>query len=151
MKQACKNISLLMAALMLVGCSSFERDWKRDAVMPPPQDMSGRWIGYWKSDVNGHRGKLRCLVEQRTEAEYTARFKANYQTIFTFTYRVGLRAIGTNDSWEVTGSEDLGALAGGIYRYAGVVTRTNFSATYSSRYDNGIFEMRRPASNKSER
>ena len=41
------------------------------------------------------------------------------------------------------GQHDLGPLFGGIYRYRGEVTPSRFSATYDSRYDTGVFDLRR--------
>jgi hypothetical protein len=94
------------------------------------------------SQANGHSGKLRCLISPLPENVYQARFHAKYMKIFSFSYTVNLEARRTNDTFNFTGSADLGAL-GGVYRYGGHAEGTNFFSTYSSKYDHGTFQMRR--------
>lgn len=134
-----------MAALVLCGCSTFERDWKRRAAQPAPRDsIEGAWSGRWVSDASGHSDRLRCLVSRLDETHYAARFRASYASVFRFTYTVRLEAQPHYGGWEFSGQEDLGALAGGVYYYEGHATPTNFFSTYRSQRDRGIFEMRRP-------
>jgi hypothetical protein len=35
-------------------------------------------------------------------------------------------------------------MAGGVYTYEGSASATNFTSTYNSKYDHGVFQMRRP-------
>jgi hypothetical protein len=132
--------------LLLCGCSSFNRAW-REAAAPPvgAPSIEGRWEGRWLSDVNGHTGRLRCLLSRNAETNYTARFRATYWKVFRYSYSVNLHLDPQGDGvWRLDGSEDLGALAGGVYRYVGRVTPTNFFSTYESTYDHGTFQMNRP-------
>lgn len=46
-----------------------------------------------------------------------------------------------------TGEANLGKLAGGVYKYAGAITGTNFQSTYESAYDQGQFRMTRVRDN----
>jgi hypothetical protein len=105
--------------------------------------MEGRWEGHWLSHVNGHTGKLRCILSQEDDT-YAARFRATYKKILRFSYTVPLQVEQTNGVWHFHGHEDLGKLAGGVYSYEGTATPTNFHSTYNSKYDHGVFEMQRP-------
>lgn len=143
--RASRWTSFIVLALLVCGCSSFNRDWKRAGKNPVSADtISGRWEGRWLSDVNAHTGKLRCLITHQTNDLYAARFRASYMTILRFSYTVPLTVTASNGGWHFHGAEDLGAMAGGIYRYEGRATQTNFHSSYDSKYDRGIFEMQRP-------
>src|SRR5882672_8501683 len=136
---------VIMPTVVLIGasCSSFNREWRkvgRNAVAP--SGLEGRWEGEWISEVNGHHGRLRCIVN-RDEDVYRARFHAKYRKILSFGYTVPLKAEPTENGYKFRGEADLGSLAGGIYHYEGHADGTNFFSTYSSKYDHGTFEMQR--------
>jgi hypothetical protein len=135
----------LAALLLLTGCSSFNRDWKRAAAdLPQPTNgLAGRWDGFWMSDRNGHNGRLRCIITPGGTMSYDARFHAKYWKILTFGYTVPLQAERSNEVFRFQGEADLGKLAGGVYRYEGTVSGTNFHSSYRSRYDYGNFRMNR--------
>ena len=142
---------VVWASLTLSGCSSFNRQWNQAANQPPPKtDLEGRWEGSWQSEVNGHHGKLRCLISSEPDGLYRARFHAKYARIFSFGYTVKLRAESDDGRLSLKGEADLGFLAGGIYRYEGHVDRTNFFAKYACKYDHGTFQMKRPESARLE-
>ncbi len=135
----------LCSLLLLCGCSTFNRDWRKAVSQPqPPASIEGRWEGTWLSDVNGHTGRLRCLLTRRSDERYQARFRATYYRIFRFSYTVPLTLQSHDDGWEISGEANLGKLAGGNYYYEGRVTPAHFRSTYRSQYDHGIFELRRP-------
>ena len=132
---------LLVLLLLASGCSSFNSDWRKASQVEwLASDLAGRWEGSWKSEANGHHGRLRCLVTKRKEGEYEARFRANYLKILSFSYVVSLEAKREGDVFKFEGSADLGAF-GGIYRYEGRAGSTNFFSTYVSAHDHGTFEM----------
>ena len=138
---------LLLISLAVGGsaCSRFDRDWKLAMAMPGPSEgLEGPWEGRWKSDAGHGSGKLRCILSRLSEDEYLARFRATFWGILKAGYEVKLKARPRDGGVEIQGEKDLGSLAGGVYRYEGTVSPTNFSATYSSKNDNGTFEMRRP-------
>jgi hypothetical protein len=147
-----------MAALLLAtGCSSFDRAWNAAGEAPPGgavAPMSGPWIGTWRSDVNGHHDRLRCLVEPGTNRTFSARFHARYKKAFfrfSFGYTVHL-TVRTNDGRiEFEGDADLGWYAGGTYRYRGFATGTNLHSTYDSKYDRGVFSLHRPVTRSETR
>jgi len=131
-------------ALFLCGCSSFNRAWRNAASEPVRADsLEGRWQGRWVSDVNGHNGQLRCLISQQDEGQYAARFRATYMRVLRFSYTVPLTAERSNGVWHFHGEEDLGKMAGGVYRYVGTATSNQFHSTYRSKHDHGVFEMDR--------
>ena len=61
---------------------------------------------------------------------------------FLLDERIGQSA--SNEVWLFRGAEDLGTLAGGVFRYVGSASVTNFHSTYDSKSDRGTFDMRRP-------
>ena len=135
----------LCALLVLSGCSSFNRDWRQAATQPPvARSVEGRWEGRWVSEVNGHHGRLRCLLTRESDERCQARFRATYSGVFRFSYSVPLSLQAHDRGWEINGEADLGKLAGGSYYYEGRIALTNFTATYRSKYDHGRFELHRP-------
>ena len=140
-----KLIGLVFLAVALCGCSTFNRDWRRmsDEATPANQ-LEGRWDGRWLSGHNGHKGRLRAIVAEKSEGVYEARYRASYAKIFRFEYTAELVAEENSDRFDFSGSADLGKLAGGVYEYEGHVETNNFFSTYTSKYDHGTFEMTRP-------
>jgi hypothetical protein len=135
----------ILLALLLCGCSTFNRDWRRAAVPDPSQNsIEGRWEGHWISDVNGHHGGLRCLMTRQTNAVYQARFRATYARALHFSYTVPLEVQPHFGGWEFNGEANLGKLAGGLYYYEGRATPTNLLSTYRSPSDHGRFDLQRP-------
>lgn len=134
--------AVVAAVLLLSGCSlTFHRHWNVAPV--PPDSIEGQWEGLWKSDVNGHTGRLRCIVTRIADDQYRARFQAVYWKLFRFTHTVVLETRETDGSHTLHGSANLGWWAGGEYKYEGETTATEFTARYESSRDHGVFEMRR--------
>ena len=106
--------------------------------------MLGRWEGRWISHTNGHNGALRCIIKPATNGLSLAHFRATYLKVARFSYTVPLEVTASDGVWHFRGKEDLGAMAGGVYHYDGSATATNFEATYTSKYDGGVFELHRP-------
>ena len=139
------GLLIVMAVIVFLGasCSTFNREWKKiGRITVTPSGLEGRWEGQWVSDVNGHHGKLRCIINTEGEG-YRARFHAKYRKILSFGYTVPLNAEAFENGYKFHGEADLGALAGGVYRYEGRTVATNYYSTYSSQYDHGTFQMRR--------
>ncbi len=137
-------LTTVIVAILGSGCSSFNRDWNRAAKQATQEDsIAGRWEGRWISDVNHHNGNLKCLMTVTNDSACVARFRATYKHVFHFSYAVPMNLQKHFDGWEFDGQENLGALAGGVYYYEGRANTTNFYSTYRSKYDHGIFELRR--------
>jgi hypothetical protein len=140
---------LLTAALILglaPGCGAirFKRAWARHETPPGATLLEGRWQGTWSSEWNGHSGRLRCIVTAGEPGRFEAWFYSNY-SLFFFQYRTELTATGTPDGrLTFEGQEDLGSMAGGLYRYDGAVDGDAFHATFTAENgDHGVFEMMR--------
>ena len=135
---------LLTAVVMAAGCSTFNRDWKAAAAKPQPNSVEGAWDGSWLSDANQHSGGLRCIMERISDESYRARFDSTYRKILHFKSTVVLNGKMTNGIFHFDGVAELPKWAGGIYRYKGHASPTNFFSTYSNKYDLGTFQMTRP-------
>ena len=135
-------IGLLLVA-WLCGCSTFNGDWRQAAVpLEPENSLAGRWEGRWTSEEGGHHGGLRCLMTRESDSSYQARFRATYGRLLHFGYTARLEMQRHDIGWEFDGEADLGKL-GGVYYYEGRATPTNLISTYRSKYDHGIFELKR--------
>jgi hypothetical protein len=136
--------SIIAGLLLASGCTTFNREWAETEVQPiAGSGVLGRWEGSWSSEVNGHDGKLRCVVTPKHDATYRARFHAVYRKVVGFGYTVPLRVIETNGVFEFRGDANLGWWAGGVYHYQGHVQGNDFFCTYSCKYDHGTFQMKR--------
>ena len=137
-----RKISHVLAALVN-NASDFKHRWSQQT--PPPaaaNGLQGRWEGEWISEANGHRGALRCLLVRGEAGDYKATFHAVYATILRVCYTVPLHGKWSGGKLELEGEADIGALAGGIYRYQGEAGEDGFVCTYSCKYDHGTFRMK---------
>jgi hypothetical protein len=140
MKIVIRAAALLLAiAVLTTGCSSFERAWRH----PPTEStgIAGRWEGRWQSERTGHKGKLRAIITPQTAGRYDARFRATYRSILSAEYGVTLDVKRRGPRSEFRGAANLGVW--GRYETTGHATRTQFHATYRSKFDYGTFEMQR--------
>ncbi len=139
-------ILLIAAMAMLVGCSSFNREWNAAPATPAsPSDITGRWQGAWRSRADGHTGSLKCVVTEPSADHYRAHFLATYWKIFHFEYTTDLSAKpAVNGVIPLEGSENLGFFAGGVYHYTGHASAADFLCDYKSKYDFGTFTLTRP-------
>src|SRR3954469_15756454 len=138
-------IAFIGIALCVTGCSTFNYEWRREAKKPTPtNDVTGRWEGTWLSKANGHNGALRCLIWRETNDVLRARYYSTYGGWLHFGYTSFLRPHPGTNGVAFDGETDLGKLAGGVYKYSGYATPTNFFSTYKSKYDHGTFQMTRP-------
>ena len=137
------SLALVGLGFSLAACSSFERDWRRGATAPKGDAFSGAWEGKWTSAKHRNAsGRLRCLLTKVDERRYQARFRANW-LVFTSGYTVMLETQQRAGILHFKGAHDLGAMFGGIYRYEGQATPSDFRAQYDSSYDTGTFAMSR--------
>jgi hypothetical protein len=136
----------LWLLLLCVGAGcTFNRDWRRmTAYSARTNEVTGRWIGHWRSDANNHHGQLRCILTQHSTNAYMARFRARFWKVFATSYAVPLILTQTNDHYTFEGKANLGALGGGEYTYDGTVTPLAMESIYNSKHDYGTFVLRRP-------
>ena len=140
------SLLLLVPAAGVIGCSSFNRDWRAARPLPAgAPEVAGRWTGTWQSAANGHQGKLRAILTPIPEGKLDARFRAGFWGIIAYSYRLELDAQLTEPGeWALMGGADLGWLAGGEFRLEGTATTNDFRATYESKRDQGALILSRP-------
>ncbi|HSH95190.1 MAG TPA: hypothetical protein VK968_13645 [Roseimicrobium sp.] len=138
---------LLLAGILFSGCSTFHSRWRKEAAKPADAsaDITGRWEGTWLSSSNGHTGKLKCIVTQRSGDEYEFRYWATFWKLFSYSYAAEFKAPRVNGVYTIQGEKDLGWWAGGVYRHQGTASPTGMDSTYTSRYDSGHFQLKRPS------
>jgi len=137
-----RTISHFLAALVN-NAADFKRRWNQDAPVPSAANgLQGRWQGEWISEVNGHRGALRCLLARGEAGDYKAAFHAVYARFLRVCYTVPLHGQWSEGKLKLEGDADLGPLAGGIYNYKGEAGETEFVCVYRCKYDHGTFRMK---------
>jgi hypothetical protein len=123
--------------------SAFHAQWRRyQPRAVGPKTIAGRWTGEWISEITGHRGELRCVLVPGSSG-CTAYFYAKFSKLFRVGYVTTLIVQEVDGRTLLKGEEDLGALAGGIYRSEGEITSTEFNCAYSCKYDRGMFRLKR--------
>lgn len=132
---------LLMAAT-LVGCGGFDKEFKALANQPPPNDISGAWIGTWQNSNNSHNGDLYAIVVETAPGTYFCSFKATYGGFLTFEQNVTLHGSAQGSTVHFTGEKKLSFW--GLYKYDGYATSREFFSTYTSKNDEGTYTLRRP-------
>jgi hypothetical protein len=142
-------VLMLLVALISSSCSTFQRDWSDAALTPAGSGstatIEGRWDGSWKSDTNRHYGKLRCIVSPTDRpGHYKFRYWGTFAKIFRFHYKVEYDAEHHDGAWQMAGESDLGIM-GGKFHHTATIDGDKFDATYSSKWDNGKFNLHRPA------
>ena len=138
---------VLFAASLNTGCTSltFDRDWNQAVTAKAPTDgLSGQWAGSWRSNTNDHNGSLRCIVTKVDEQTYRARFYARYfSELIAYEYSVDMKPTKADQALYLEGQANLGWFAGGIYQHKGHVKGDQYNSTYKSRYDEGVYKLRR--------
>ncbi len=143
-----RHFPALLAAVLLLeltsGCSAvYHQKWRRAArVESADSPAVGRWEGTWSSEVNQHRGKLRCIVSDLGSGRYDFHYWAAW-SLFAASYHLELPAVREGETTTFSGSKNLGWLAGGLYSFKGTIQSNRFRATYQSTKDRGRFEMNR--------
>lgn len=136
------RILTLLLMLAATGCSRFDRDWTAAAGTTNADSIEGAWTGRWQSDAGHGGGTLRAIVTKRAEREYAARFEATFWGFLRGRYQINLAT--DEDGKRITGEEDLGFLAGGVYDYEGTIAPDAFDVKYRSKHDHGTFTLTRP-------
>jgi len=139
---------MTVALAAVAGCSHFDKRWAEAVAKPPDHPIMGAWEGSWRSDANGHSGKLRLIVTPDPASPAGDRA--------AFTYRASWAALnGTFETkqplvlkpdgrWTSEGEWELPAWAGGMYRYQMQGSRDTVLATFRAKRDHGTFSFHRP-------
>ena len=158
-----KALSRIAAASMLItalaSCSiGFDHRWRKAAAESkgaPLTDLTGAWEGTWKSESTGHEGTLRAIAKPQAPTpgstadaqgrvlRYDFEYEATWKKFLSAVFRAEHQARWKKDGCVLTGQKDLGRF-GGIFRFTGEATPTEFHAKYESKSESGVFEMKRP-------
>ncbi len=107
------------------------------------EDLSGWWVGTWLSNSNGHDGPINGYFTRLDDDNYCVHFNGMFWEIFPFQYNVVLKVTErSDDGVTMSGSSNLGLLFG-TFSYTAEVTDTDFSASFRSNLDHGVFSMKR--------
>lgn len=138
--------SALFLCLLLTSCSTgFRREWREAVAAGPQPGASGAWEGEWRSDVNGHHGRLRAVISSAKDASGTheVHYHATWAKILSGGFRCTHRIQPAAGGLALEGNHRMPDWAGGLYRYDGRIRGDQFEAGYSSSKDHGVFRMTR--------
>jgi len=144
-------ILAFLIVVSLSSCGGFSRAWEQ-APISADDGVSGRWEGTWWSEMNGHKGALRCVASPvasksstSDSQDYHLLFHATWARILRGSYQITCRSERTESGWRLFGERDLGKVFG-TYSFAGEAVGDSLKATYKGDLDHGKFELLRPAS-----
>lgn len=103
-------------------------------------DLSGNWSGNWISDNSGHSGLMKAVFRSAGAESYEVTFSGRFFKVIPFRYKVVLSVKGKDgEKLLLSGNQRLFGF--GTFEYTAVADESSFSASYSSRKDNGRFEL----------
>lgn len=141
------SLFFLGLALTLSSCShGFRREWRAAIQNPAKPGVEGAWEGTWKSEVNGHHGRLRCVVgpAKNAEGDHSFHYHATWAAVLSGSYRADHRVRKAPKSlWTFEGQHRMPDWAGGLYQYNGTVEGDVFTAQYKCAKDQGTYRMQR--------
>ena len=143
-----RSLSLLMTAIVLVvalsSCgTSFRSDWNAARAKDyRAGGIEGAWEGFWLSAVNGHAGKLWCVIKEGSSNERTFDYRATWKRILSAGFSAKHQLVRKGSATSFTVDHPIGSL--GTFHAEGTITADKFSACYEAAGDRGTFELRRP-------
>ncbi len=151
-----RSVSRLVLAVLIglcSACTSFEGRWKNAADSRTATRWEGRWLSEKHVTAGGRpaQGRLRAVLEPAAEQKITAHFRANWM-VFASSYTMTLEPAPAGprrtNVREFRGEHDLAKVFGGTYRYTARLADDHLTARYTSRYDDGTFELQRVPARK---
>lgn len=142
-----RTLSLISAALFSFTFSScgtaYHAEWSaaRDKAQSPG-NIEGAWLGLWQSSVNGHSGKLWCLIKDGPSNERTFAYRATWGRVFSGEFSATHHLHRSGDQTTFIVDQPLGRL--GKFHGEGTIVADKFSACYQAVGDRGTFELMRP-------
>jgi len=128
-------VSVLIASLTI--CSLSNSQEKASA-----PNLAGSWSGNWFSDGSGHKGPMKAVFKSLGSDSYEVTFSGRFLKIIPFRYKATLMVTGKEgEKLILTGSQKL--LGFGTFEYNALADEGSFKANYSSKKDNGRFELYR--------
>lgn len=105
-------------------------------------ELNGRWRGGWRSSNTGHSGRLSAKFRRIDSTHVRAKFTGTFAKVIPFRYRPVLDVVYEEPGLMVLqGNKRLPF--GGNFQYDATVSGGQFSATYRSKRDSGVWQMRR--------
>ncbi|NBR05464.1 MAG: hypothetical protein EBT92_06820 [Planctomycetes bacterium] len=105
-------------------------------------NLSGSWSGNWISDGSGHKGPMKAIFRSTGNNSYEVTFSGRFFKVIPFRYKAHLSVTGKDgDKLILTGNQKL--LGFGTFEYNARADNDSFIANYSSKKDNGRFELYR--------
>jgi len=105
-------------------------------------NLSGNWSGNWFSDGSGHKGPMKANFKSLGDDTYEVVFTGRFLKVIPFRYKVNLSVTGKDgEKLILTGNQKL--ISFGTFEYNALADNGSFIATYSSKKDNGRFELNR--------
>lgn len=105
-------------------------------------NLSGNWTGSWSSDGSGHKGPIKAIFKSLGNDAYEVAFSGRFLKVIPFRYKVHLSVTGKDgDKLILTGNQKL--LGFGVFEYNALADDLSFTANYSSKKDDGRFELYR--------
>jgi len=99
---------------------------------------SGKWSGYWVSDVNGHNGPIKARFSELEDGTLRVCFTGRYAKVIPFLFRTQLTAVEQEDGTHYTVEHSLGR-RWGTFSLDAQITDGQFVARYDSADDHGQF------------
>jgi hypothetical protein len=105
-------------------------------------DLTGSWSGQWESTKSGHTGPLHARFRQTDPDHYRVLWSGRFWKVVPFMYPSTLEVTHCEDGKVfLSGSQRL--LFFGTFCYEAEATDCDFTATYSTARDNGVFTLSR--------
>jgi hypothetical protein len=109
----------------------------------PGCDIVGRYEGCWRSDKNGHNGRMTAEVCRIDNCSYRIVFRGTFWKVFPFRYAQSFAVSGTDAAGRnLQATRFLGPLLGTFDCHA-VVNGNQMTATFQSKGDWGVFLLER--------
>jgi len=150
-------IACVLLAVTFCSCagpgfnSAYHKSVAEYKAADPKPEIVGPWEGYWKSDVNGHTGKLRAVAAPAPETErglsdgetYLFRYHATWAKVLSGGYTSPHQVFSDGEGgYTTTAEKDIALL--GLYKSEGRIKGDKFESKYRSDGDHGIYVLQRP-------
>ena len=125
---------------------AYEYRWHQAASSAAPEGIEGTWDGTWQSEVNGHHGRLRCIIGPAIDdsSHHPFRYRATWMRFLSGGYRAEHQVTPiAPDQWTFSGQHQLPNWAGGLYQYEGTIHDDTMSVRYDCAIDRGHYELTR--------
>ena len=128
-------VGVLFASLMICSLSISQ---EKGSV----PNLAGSWSGNWINEGSGHKGPMKAIFKSLGSDSYEVTFSGRFLKVIPFRYKATLKVTGKEgDKLILTGSQKL--LGFGTFEYNALADEGSFKANYSSKKDNGRFELYR--------